>query len=493
MPWPTCSTTARAPYTGSPRPPACARPCWTRSINKTSQFTDLAVHWTMDFAQIKLADRFNRTGRALEAQGDFAGALQQFRKSLAIYEQLVAKDPANTAWQSALAASYHRIAGMLEVQGDLAGALHNLYFDLAIAQSLVAQDPANAGWQSDLASSFYRIGGVLEAQGDLTGALEEFRKSLAIIERLAAQNPADVDFQSDLTDRYYRVGAVLEARGDLSGALGEFRKSLAIFERLAAQDPTDACWQMDLANSFYLIGRVLEAQGDLTGALREYCEYLAIKERQASQNLHDIDLKRSLAYAFCKTGEVHEKLGEFSQAITLWRKELETRIEFVVLKDDHPEGIREIAACHNRIGGALEYSQENPGALVEFMAFLDLSTKILETGPDDAKFRRNVAVGQASVARAQMELGNFSSASAMNKLAEDTFRKLLDPGDPGTQIDLAAAIALGAEIDQRSGDSKAANQNSAELLTLELLTEGVVGCFRKRFLPLILARLSPRQ
>jgi len=99
-----------------------------------------------------------QVGIVLEAQGDLAGALQEYRASLAIVERLASSDPSNTGWQRDLSLSYNTVRYVLEAQGD-----------------------------------------VLEAQGDLTGAMQEYRAALAIAERLASSDPSNTQWQQNLS------------------------------------------------------------------------------------------------------------------------------------------------------------------------------------------------------------------------------------------------------------------------------------------------------
>jgi hypothetical protein len=54
----------------------------------------------------------------LEAQGDLAGALTEYRASLAIREPLAGADPTNAVWQRDLWVTCWRIANALERSGD---------------------------------------------------------------------------------------------------------------------------------------------------------------------------------------------------------------------------------------------------------------------------------------------------------------------------------------------------------------------------------------
>jgi tetratricopeptide (TPR) repeat protein len=313
---------------------------------------------------------------------------------------------------------------------------------LTISERLAAQHPDNAEWQRDLSVSYNRIGGALESQGNLAGALEDFRKALAITEHLAGQDPDDARWQRNLSVCQGRIGAVLESQGNLAGALEEYRKDLVITERLAAQDPDNAGWQSDFAFNLY------------------------------------------------ETGEVHEQLYEFADAASLWRRELDVRSAMAARSENPSEADDDLASCHNQIGGALEAMEDFHGEIEAFREYLRLSQNVLERDPDNTTKQRNVAVGQASVARSELALGNLDRAQDLRAQAANTFRALLNSEDPGTQMDWAASLALGAEIAKASGDTLETAKLQDELATLDLGTEEPVGRFRKRFMPLIRQHLE---
>ena len=156
------------------------------------------------------------------------------------WSTLAARDPGNTQWQRDLSVSHSKLGDVLVAQGDLPGALEAYRKGLAIMETLAARDPGNTEWQRDLSVSHNKLGDVLVAQGDLAGALEAYRKGLAIRERLAARDPGNTQWQRDLSVSHNKLGDVLVAQGDLPGALEAYRKGLAIRETLAARDPGNA-------------------------------------------------------------------------------------------------------------------------------------------------------------------------------------------------------------------------------------------------------------
>jgi predicted negative regulator of RcsB-dependent stress response len=76
--------------------------------------------------------------------------------------------------------------------------------------SLVAADPQNAEWRSALVDSFHGIGAALAASGRRQEALAAYRESLAIGEKLAAEDPENVQRRRDLS---------VELREDRRGAI----------------------------------------------------------------------------------------------------------------------------------------------------------------------------------------------------------------------------------------------------------------------------------
>ena len=63
----------------------------------------------------------SKLGDVQLAQGDLAGALASFRKSLEIIERLARQDPTNAAWQRDLSVSHNKLGDVQLAQGDLAG------------------------------------------------------------------------------------------------------------------------------------------------------------------------------------------------------------------------------------------------------------------------------------------------------------------------------------------------------------------------------------
>jgi len=81
---------------------------------------------------------------------------------MGVAERLAAADPSNAGWQRDLSVSQEKIGNVLLAQGDLAGALEAYRKSMGVRERLASADPSNAGWQRDLAVSFHKLAGMCE-------------------------------------------------------------------------------------------------------------------------------------------------------------------------------------------------------------------------------------------------------------------------------------------------------------------------------------------
>ena len=198
---------------------------------------------------------FDEIANVLAAQGDSAGALENYRAAIVIRQRLAETDPKNTEWQRDLSVSYEKVGNALRAQGDGAGALESYRAGMVIAQRLADTDPKNSQWQRDLTVSHIMVGDGLRAHGDGAGALESYRVGLTIAQRLAETDPKNTQWQRDVSASHDRIGDVLVAQGDGAGALESYRASLKITQRLAESDPKNTQWRRDVAVTNWNLAR----------------------------------------------------------------------------------------------------------------------------------------------------------------------------------------------------------------------------------------------
>ena len=107
-------------------------------------------------------------GTVAQLRGDYDAALDWYRKSLAIAEQL--------GDRAGMAASYHQLGIVAQLRGDYDAELGWYRKSLAIAEQL--------GDRAGMATSYHQLGIVAQLRGDYDAALDWYRKSLAIKEQI---------------------------------------------------------------------------------------------------------------------------------------------------------------------------------------------------------------------------------------------------------------------------------------------------------------------
>ena len=165
------------------------------------------------------AQVWNQIGLALDSKGEYAAALEQYRKSYTTYTALFGEE-------SPQATSVANNIGMLlKNMGRYDEARRMLLENLRIRKA----NPS-AHSPKDVAVSYGNVGVLLQETGDLEGAQEAFEKCLAIRQvELPESHPELADTRSNLA-------FILMLKGSFERAEAEFLKCLDYYEAVMGKD-----------------------------------------------------------------------------------------------------------------------------------------------------------------------------------------------------------------------------------------------------------------
>lgn len=334
-------------------------------------------------------------GDLRRAQGRLAAALDAYRKSLEIRQQLMTL-PAIAQAQSDLATSLNKVGEVLKEQGNLDAALGAHQQALALAQELANAEPDNAEWQKKLAVAQIRIGTILKDQGKLDLAFESFQKALDLNRRRVAAEPASSDKQRDYSVTLHKLGDILKAQGHLDEAIVAYRQALEIDQRLSAAEPTNLEWLHDLSVSHDRMGDVYQEHGGLDAALDAYRQSLDIRKR-----LTDVDPSN-----------------------VVW--------------------LRDFSISHDRLGEVLKKQENNEAARDMVRLVLGIREKLATADPSNAGWQRALSLTLYQLAMLEEELGDPAEAlrRAEASLAIDEKLAALDPTHAIWQKDVKASREL---------------------------------------------------
>ena len=261
--------------------------------------------------------------------GDTAGALESYRKALAIAERLTAADPSDAQSRRFVGVISEKMCDTQAATGDTAGAVESQRRSLSIFKAIADAAPADAAARQSLAISYVKLGDVLgnanfTNAGDEAGAMQSYRSSAEILESLYAADPGNARTRRLLGLIYERLGTMLEPAGRVDEALETYRRSRAIREPLAADFPHDTDAIRDAAIAHEKIGDVMTARGELQEALESRRKSLEIFRGLVDADPQNVQARQSLAISYLHLGEIlgdpsSPNLGQPAEALKYYR------------------------------------------------------------------------------------------------------------------------------------------------------------------------------
>jgi non-specific serine/threonine protein kinase/serine/threonine-protein kinase len=304
--------------------------------------------------------------------GDVNSAIESARKSLNSFQTLADADNSNLKSRQSLAISHIKLGDILgnplfANTGDRAGALEQYRRSLALWQALYNTDSTDATTRRYLGLIHERIGTMLQTDGQATEALASFQQSLVIRQSFAADHPTNTDARRDLAVAFEKLSEVMVATGDLNRALDYAHKSFDIFAALSTADPNNVNASRSLSISHEHVGDVLLRLGDANGALDQYHKSLTIREALSSGGHGNVQPQRDLARSYAKLGAAHAALAAngaagqraehvrqsqswYQKSLSLW---VELRNRGVLRGDDLREPDRIFAELRKSASGTL--------------------------------------------------------------------------------------------------------------------------------------------
>ncbi|MDP3899173.1 MAG: caspase family protein [Mesorhizobium sp.] len=176
-------------------------------------------------------------------------ALAEFRKGLAIAEELASADRSDARWQYDIGRGHERIGRALEAAGDLAGAQQAYLRKQAIASRL-ADATQEATYIRDAALAEEFLAGIARRQGDLATAELRYEGSVARMASLRAAAPDNPDFQRFASVTLLALGDLRVEFGKADAAWPNYLEAAALSERLVALNPRNGQWGWDLFRAY---------------------------------------------------------------------------------------------------------------------------------------------------------------------------------------------------------------------------------------------------
>ncbi|MBI1760014.1 MAG: serine/threonine protein kinase [Acidobacteria bacterium] len=364
---------------------------------------DRSLQRELAAAYLKVGDVQGRPG--FPNLGDAAGALDSYKKSLALRAPLLAAMPSDVALQREHANNLDRLGDTLRMSGALGPAIEHYQQARALREPLSAVAPQDRTARADLASSLQRLGDATALSGKRPEALALQQQALQLLSALAGEAPNDGRARRDLYIGLIKLGDRQGAIGDKPAMLASYRQALSVAQTAAAADTNDARAQRELAIAHDKLGNGLLANNEAAPALEQYRQALALREKLAAADAQNVEAQRDLATSYGKLGETLEKLNDPNGALTQYRQMLALDEQMLRLRPDYAETKSDLAFDHEKLGLVLTARAEFDAALAQHRQAAKLREELVQADPQNAEIKRDLAGSYAFIGDVAVKLG----------------------------------------------------------------------------------------
>lgn len=248
-----------------------------------------------------LVGTYFRIAQILESKGSFSEALAELGNAQQIAERLAvgSNDPVLI---DSLAGTYYFTASLKIDTGDLAGAQANYQRSASVRDAGLQANPGNLSLRTHLAADYGGLAKCLELNHDLPLAIEMQSKATAILEDVAKSNPQNAALSEYLGEGINRLASYRKEHGNASAALEEYRKANRIFSDLLAADTKNSLARSNVAFSNNGIAASLLALGKPADAERVFQDSIAAFEEMSARSISTRYPRSGLADAYSGLG-----------------------------------------------------------------------------------------------------------------------------------------------------------------------------------------------
>ena len=242
---------------------------------------DMAAQFELGSIYEALGDFLGNPG--LANLGDYEGAKQAYRKSLAIAQAIASEHPENMRSRRAVGIRQMKIGDVELGLGNIDAALRLYRNAVSWLEDVNAIDPVNPSNRMFLALAVGNLGQALEAAGEKREALRQYQRASGIQSSLMQADPQNEMSRNSYALSLQTQANLLRAMGDRAGAMTRYREALEIARRLSAADPTSLRRKALCGQLLTAMGAIAAETGDRQEAARRYREGLDLLKLAADR------------------------------------------------------------------------------------------------------------------------------------------------------------------------------------------------------------------
>jgi non-specific serine/threonine protein kinase/serine/threonine-protein kinase len=272
-----------------------------------------------------LADARHENGNLQEALNDYNRALE--------LAKTVSLRSASARRLRDVAVAYNRVGGVYEDQRNWQKALEQDEQALAIYRQLIDRDPNDFIMKQGFAIALANVG-LQKNRITPSEGLSSIRQSVELMERIVGANKENAEERGVLASMYAALAEAYKRQHRLPNALREYQRVLDVSEELYAEDRKNKDALESVADSKASIGGILAALGKFQAASQSFCESLAALESVLAEVKATTGTLRIAADANASLAGLELRLGEGSSNASSQRKHWQKALELLLKSRD---------------------------------------------------------------------------------------------------------------------------------------------------------------
>jgi tetratricopeptide (TPR) repeat protein len=423
----------------------------------------------------ELAAAYSQLGELTGKIGDGQGALEVYRKALALRRELAAAPGADVETRLDVASGLWKMGRLLQLMGNAAEArvAHEEQRDLA--ERLEALAPIDAGRvmparavfdnagpaetiattdavRAMLANAHHSIGNVLSSTAKFPEALDSYRKALAIYQKLADANPGNDHCQQCLAGTYTGLGVLLSRMGKWDEAMMWHREALAIKQKLADANPGVTYLQDSLALAHNNIGIAFMQAGKHEDALASFRNALAIFQKLAKGNPAVTRFQAWLANIHINMVSLLSHTGKPEEALPVCRDLLAISQKLADATPTVPRRQLQLASVYNDLGRLLARLKRFAEAFTALDTSQTICQKLAAADPKNTENTNQLGFSHAYRGWALVQSGQAPKAATDLRRAVELWAKETAPNtDTRSERSRVLALLAGLGGETKSG------------------------------------------
>jgi non-specific serine/threonine protein kinase/serine/threonine-protein kinase len=324
--------------------------------------------------------------------GDTAGAIESYRKEVAIRGALAAQAQRDRQANGDLVAAYRRL-GMLEDEaGETEAGIAHVDQALRLAERLVAEDPADPKARRLLAWAHDGAGLLALKTGGHTRAEEHQRRALAIWEAEALRSPDDPEALRGLHIIHSDLARTIRVAGRLPEATEHYRRALDAAQRRLRLAPEDPVAQRDESNGYTNLAVALYTGREFDEAARHIARSLAFDEEMLRADPKNSQVQRDLSWDLGFLAELASAQGELEEALAFQQRSLALDQARAAASPDSFQARKDLAESWSFVSDLLRRLRRFEPALRASRQSLALFEELRLGNPDQTRVQQLMAV-----------------------------------------------------------------------------------------------------